>query len=406
EVNIRQYSTEGTFNAFASDLPRLKELGVDILWLMPITPIGVKNRKEPLGSYYSVRDYRDVNPEFGTKEDFKNLVTRAHEMGFDVIMDWVPNHTAWDNAWITEHPEYYAKDSAGNIMHEADWTDIALLDHRNENLRRQMVSDMKYWVTEFDIDGFRCDHAGHEIPLYFWEEVRNELDQVKDLFWLAEWDGARMHLAFDGTYAWELLHLTEDAAMGKKTADDVAGWIERDMKEYGRKPFRMTIVTNPDENSWQGTMFEKFGDGHKTFAAFIFTAYGIPMIYNGQEAGLAKRLKFFEKDAIDWSDTLQLQPFYRQLTALKENNPALWAGEYGGQTFRINEGPAVYAFRRTKDANTVIGVMNFTGQPQPLMLTDKTAEGTYKDYFTGESFTLSASSPLELKPWQYLVFIK
>ncbi|MFM7328804.1 MAG: alpha-amylase family glycosyl hydrolase [Bacteroidota bacterium] len=406
EVNIRQYSTEGTFNAFASDLPRLKELGVDILWLMPITPIGVKNRKEPLGSYYSVRDYRDVNPEFGTKEDFKNLVTKAHEMGFDVIMDWVPNHTAWDNAWITEHPEYYAKDSAGNIMHEADWTDIALLDHRNENLRRQMVSDMKYWVTEFDIDGFRCDHAGHEIPLYFWEEVRNELDQVKDLFWLAEWDGARMHLAFDGTYAWELLHLTEDAAMGKKTADDVAGWIERDMKEYGRKPFRMTIVTNHDENSWQGTMFEKFGDGHKTFAAFIFTAYGIPMIYNGQEAGLAKRLKFFEKDAIDWSDTLQLQPFYRQLTALKENNPALWAGEYGGQTFRINEGPAVYAFRRTKDANTVIGVMNFTGQPQPLMLTDKTAEGTYKDYFTGESFTLSASTPLELKPWQYLVFIK
>jgi len=406
EVNIRQYSREGTFNAFAKDLPRLKELGVDILWMMPVTPIGVKNRKEPLGSYYSVRDYRDVNPEFGTKEDFKNLVQKAHEMGFDVIVDWVPNHTAWDNKWITEHPEYYAKDSAGNIMHEADWTDIALLDHRNENLRREMIDAMKYWVTEFDIDGFRCDHAGHEIPLYFWEEVRRELDPIKDLFFLAEWEGARMHLVFDGTYAWELLHMTEDAAMGKRTADDIASWIDRDMKEYGREPFRMTIVTNHDENSWQGTMFEKFGEGHKTFAAFIFTAYGIPMIYNGQEVGLAKRLKFFEKDSIDWSDPLQLQPLYRQLTALKKSNPALWAGKYGGQTFRINEGPHVYAFRRSKDTNTVIGVMNFTGQPRTLTLTDASAEGTYKDYFTGESYTLSASAPVQLKPWQYLVFIK
>ncbi len=268
-----------------------------------------------------------------------------------------------------------------------------------------MTQALKYWVTEFNIDGFRCDHAGHEIPLYFWEEVRRELDPNKDLFWLAEWDGARMHLAFDATYAWELLHLTEDAAMGKKNANDVAEWIERDMKEYGRKPFRMTIVTNHDENSWQGTMFEKFGEGHKTFAVFIFTAYGIPMIYNGQEVGLAKRLKFFEKDAIDWSDPLALQPFYQQLTKLKKDNPALWAGEFGGQTFRINADPSVYAFKRAKDNNTVIGILNFTSEKQSMKLTDASAAGTYKDYFTGNTYDLKAGTDFPLEPWQYLVFI-
>lgn len=406
EVNIRQYSPEGTFNAFTKDLPRLKELGVDILWLMPITPIGVKNRKEPLGSYYSVKDYRGINPEFGTADDFKKMIGDAHNLGFTVIMDWVPNHTAWDNAWITEHPEYYSRDSAGVIQYEADWTDIALLDHRNASLRREMIDAMKFWVTEYDIDGFRCDHAGHEIPLYFWEEVRRELDPVKDLFWLAEWDQSRMHRAFDGTYAWELLHLTEDVAAGKKTADDIAGWVERDMKEYGREPFRMTIVTNHDENSWQGTMFEKFGDAHKTFAVFIFTAYGIPMIYNGQEAGLAKRLKFFEKDPIDWSDPLKLQPFYKQLTGLKKDNPALWAGIHGGEPIRINKGPEVYAFRRTAGTNDVITVLNVTGKPQQMSLTEKSTAGTYTDYFTGQSFTLSADQPLALEPWQYLVSVK
>ena len=406
EVNVRQFTPEGTFNAFAKDLPRLKDLGVDMLWFMPIHPIGEKNRKEPLGSYYSVKDYKGVNPEFGTAEDFKNLVNKAHELGKSVIMDWVPNHSSYDNVWITEHPEFYVRDKDGNIMHEADWTDIALLDHTYPGTRAAMIDALKYWVTEFDIDGFRCDHAGHEIPLYFWEEVRNELDPIKDLLWLAEWDGARMHLTFDLTYAWELLHITEDVAVGKKTADDVASWIDRDMKEYGRKPFRMTMITNHDENSWSGTMFEKYGDGHKTFATFIFTAYGIPMIYSGQEAGLAKRLKFFEKDNISWKDSLNLQPFYKQLTTLKEENPALWAGEFGGQPIRINSGPDVYAFKRTKDTNMVIGVLNFTGKPAELKLSDASVEGTYSDYFTGKEYSLKASESLKLDPWQYLVFVK
>lgn len=407
EVNIRQHTHEGTINAFARDLPRLKELGVKVLWIMPVQPIGVKNRKEPLGSYYSVKDYKDVNPEFGSKADFKNLVKQAHDQGMYIILDWVPNHTAWDNPWITEHPEYYAHDSKGGIAHEADWTDIALLDHHNPGTRAAMIDAMKFWVTEFDIDGFRCDHAGHEIPLYFWEEARAAIDPLKDLFWLAEWDGARMHLEFNGTYAWPLLHVQDDLGQGKANANDLARWIQDDMHEYGRKPFRMTMITNHDENSWHGTEFERYGEGVKTMAAFIFTAYGIPMLYSGQEVGLDKRLKFFEKDDIDWSDPKGFQPFYRKLVALHAANKALWAGEYGGIPVRINgEDPNVYAFQRTKDNNKVIGIMNFSGKKLELKLKDAAQAGTYTDYFTGTSFELSADKGLSLEPWQYLVFVK
>jgi glycosidase len=407
EVNIRQYSPEGTINAFTKDLPRLKDLGVQVLWIMPVQPIGVKNRKEPLGSYYSIRDYKGVNPEFGTGDDFKNLVKKSHELGMYIILDWVPNHTSWDNPWITEHPEYYAQDDKGNVVYEADWTDIALLNHLNPNTRLAMIDAMKYWVTNFDIDGFRCDHAGHEIPLYFWEEARAAIDPIKDLFWLAEWDGARMHLKFDATYAWPLLDLSYRTAEGKANANDIANFVQADLKEYGRQAIRLNMITNHDKNSWEGTEFEKFGDGVKTFATFIFTTSGMPMIYTGQEVGLDKRLKFFDKDNIDWSDSKQFQPFYKKLVALHTTNPALWTGEYGGMPVRINnQDPNVYAFKRTKDNNTVIAILNFTGKAQSCQLIDETVAGSFQDYFTGEKVEISTSKPLALTPWQYLVFVK
>lgn len=405
EVNIRQHTPEGTFNALAADLPRLKELGVKVLWLMPIQPIGEKNRKGPLGSYYSIRDYRSVNPEFGTLEDFRKLVEAIHQQDMYVILDWVPNHTAWDHPWVTAHPEYYAKDSLGNITYEADWTDIALLDHTHPGTRAAMIAEMRYWVEELDIDGFRCDHAGHEIPLYFWEEATDAIDPIKDVFWLAEWDGARMHLEFDATYAWELLHLTEAVAKGHADADALDQWIRKDLHEYGRKPFRMNMITNHDENSWAGTITERYGEGQRAFATFMFTSYGIPLIYSGQEVGLNKRLRFFDKDTIDWSDPMKLQAFYQQLIALRANNPALWAGQYGAMPQRINADPQVFAIKREKDGNRVIAVMNFSDKPQQLHLTDAAVAGTHTDYFTGASHTLSMGEPLALEPWQYLVFI-
>jgi glycosidase len=410
EANIRQHTPEGTFEAFTEDIPRLKELGVSILWIMPIHPIGVENRKLPLGSYYSVMDYRGVNKEFGTIEDFKLLVDKAHTLDMYVILDWVPNHTARDHEWITEHPEYYIKDEKGNITYEKIseddvWWDTALLNHKNPETRKAMIDEMRYWVEEIDIDGFRCDHAGHEIPLYFWEEAIAELDQIKDLFWLAEWEGARMHITFDATYGWELLSISEDIVKGAKTADELAHWIEDDMHEYGRDAFRLTMITNHDKNSWNGTIFERFGrEAHKTFAALIFTAYGIPMIYGGQEVGLNKRLLFFDKDSIDWSDPMSLQPFYQRLIGLKANNPALAAGSYGGITKRINEDKHVYAFKREKNNNRVIGIFNLSDSEQMLHITDPQISGGYQEYFSGEDFNLS-SEPLALAPWQYLIFI-
>ncbi len=411
EANIRQHTPEGTFNAFANDLPRLKELGVDMIWVMPIHPIGEVNRKLPLGSYYSVQNYTAVNEEFGTIEDFKNLVKKIHELDMYIILDWVPNHTARDHAWTTEHPEYYTKDEKGEITYEkiSDedvWWDTALLNHKNPETRKAMIAEMRYWVEEADIDGFRCDHAGHEIPLYFWEEATAELDKIKDIFWLAEWEGARMHIEFDATYGWDLLGISEDIVKGTKTASDVADWIEEDMHEYGRTPFRLTMITNHDKNSWNGTIFERFGkDSHKTFATLIFTAYGIPMIYGGQEVGISKRLKFFEKDNIDWSDPLELQSFYKSLVALKKDNPALAAGNVGGITERINADENVYAFRREKGNNQVVGIFNLSDREQKLNLTDQSVAGKYNDYFTNQEFDLSAT-PLTLAPWQYLVFTR
>ncbi|MCO6490345.1 MAG: alpha-amylase [Phaeodactylibacter sp.] len=404
EVNIRQHTPEGTLNAFIKDLPRLKGMGVQMLWIMPVQPIGIENRKGTLGSYYAVRDYTAVNEEFGTLDDFNNLVDNAHELGLSVILDWVPNHTAWDHPWTKAHPEYYAKDSLGNIIYEADWTDIALLDHTNPATRAAMIQAMKFWVDSTAIDGFRCDHAGHEIPLYFWEEATAALDSIRDLFWLAEWDEARMHLEFDATYAWGLMHLTNEVAKGKANADSLHHWIMNDLHQYGQKAFRMTIITNHDENAWQGTVFERYGEGHQTFATFIFTAYGIPMLYSGQEAGLDKRLRFFDKDTIDWSGPGGLQLFYQKLVALKADNPALWAGEYGAMPQRINADPDIYGFKRVKGDNTVIGILNFSGERQEFHLTDASVSGVYNDYFTGQEYELSAGRPLEMEPWEYWVF--
>lgn len=406
EVNIRQHTAEGTIQAFIEDLPRLQEMGIQMLWIMPVQPIGEKNRKGTLGSYYSIKDYRQVNPEFGSLEDFKSLVAKAHEMDMYVILDWVPNHTAWDHPWITEHKDYYAQNEAGEVIYEADWTDIALLDHTNPATRKAMIEDMKYWVAETDIDGFRCDHAGHEIPLYFWEEATAAIDEMKDIFWLAEWDGARMHLEFDATYAWELLHLTEDVAKGEHNADDLDEWIRKDLQEYGQGPIRLTMITNHDENSWAGTINERYGDSQRAFATFIFTAYGVPMLYSGQEVGLDKRLEFFEKDSIDWSDPNQLQAFYTRLVQFRLDNQATWGGLYGGMPVRINDHPDVYAFKREKNGNTVIGIFNFSAETQQANLTDASVNGTYSDYFTDEAYQLSAGSSPELEPWEFLLFAR
>ncbi|HTF17709.1 MAG TPA: alpha-amylase family glycosyl hydrolase [Chryseolinea sp.] len=419
EVNIRQHTIPGTFKAFQEDLPRLKQLGADILWIMPVQPIGEKNRKGTMGSYYSIKDYKSVNSEFGTLDDFKALVRAAHEQGFYVILDWVPNHTAWDHTWITAHPEYYMTDSAatevaktldvakdyykkkgvGNLVYEADWDDIALLSHYVPGTRKAMIDAMKFWITETDIDGFRADHAGHEIPMFFWNEAMAQLNPLKDLFWLAEWDEPRMHLEFDATYDWKLLHLTSQVANGKATAEDIHNHIRRDVASYGVNAFRLNMINNHDENSWQGTVRERYGDGERAFAVFSFTAYGTPMLYSGQEVGLNKRLKFFEKDSIPMDDPGGYFAFYQKLNELKASHASIWNGAYGSIPEKIADGnDRVFSFRRKREDQELIGIINMTPQPQEIVI-PAIPEG-FKDAFTGKVLSPGKTT---LEPWQYYV---
>ena len=418
EVNIRQHTPEGTFKAFEEHLPRIKELGADILWIMPIQAIGEKNRKGTLGSYYSIRDYKAVNSEFGTLDDFKALVNKAHASGLLVILDWVPNHTAWDHTWITEHPEYYMsadaaskvgkelgvdanyykKKGMGELVYESDWDDIALLNLYNPDTRAAMIDAMRYWITETDIDGFRTDHAGHEIPLFFWEESTAALNPLKDLFWLAEWDEPRMHIAFHATYDWGLLDLTEKVAKGEASAEDLHEHISKDLARFGKNSFRLNMINNHDENSWSGTIDERYGKGGKAFAVFSFTAYGTPMLYSGQEAGLNKRLRFFDKDTISWEDPDGYFAFYQKLNQLKADNPALWSGGYGAMPEKLEDGNKdVFSFKRTKDQNTVIGIINFSEKEQTITIN---LPGTYTDAFTGKNQPMGE---IKLGAWQYLI---
>jgi len=404
EVNVRQYTPEGTFKAFEEHIPRLRNMGIGILWFMPINPIGVEKRKGSLGSYYSVKNYTEVNPEFGTLDDFKEVVNKAHELNMEVIIDWVPNHTAWDNPWMTEHPEYYTRDSLGNVLlPDPDWTDVAALNYQNHDLWKSMIDAMKFWITETDIDGFRCDHA-HNVPADFWKTAIPELKATKDILMLAEAEGPQWHEAgFDMTYAWEFHHLMNEVAQGKKKAPVITEWLKKDTASYPGGGYRLAFTTNHDENSWNGTVVERLGDAYKTFAALSFSYYGFPLIYSGQEAGLNKRLRFFDKDTIDFHN-LALQDFYQTLIQFRKNNPAAWCGERTGIPKEINTDNLenVLAFERTSGTNTVIGLFNLSPSTQSFSL-DKSVIGDYVDLFSNNQYYINAQAPITLGPWDYMI---
>lgn len=357
EVNIRQYSEEGTFNAFRKDLPRLEAMGVDILWLMPIHPIGEKNRKGPLGSYYSVQDYKAVNPSFGTEEDFKALVSEAHDLGMKVIIDWVANHTAWDSPW-TENKDWYELDENGNFIppRGTDWTDVIQLDYENQEMRAAMTDAMEYWVREFGVDGYRCDVAGM-VPLDFWKDVRTKLDEIKPVFMLAEDEGPEMHEAFDMTYAWTYAHIIREIAAGNDDFGTLDSLMEVEETKFPESAYRMYFTTNHDENSWNGTDPGMYGDNFENFAVLSATLDGMPLIYNGQESNLDKQLEFFEKDEIEWKE-YEYQAFYTMLFQLKEDNEALWNGQYGGDLNIFESPEQTYAYKRVKGDDWVFVYLN------------------------------------------------
>lgn len=407
EVNVRQYTPEGTFNAFSEKLPRLKELGVDILWLMPINPIGEINRKGPLGSYYSVKDYKGINPEFGTMDDFKTLVKKTHELGMHLIIDWVPNHSSWDNPLVTSNPEWYAKDSLGKMFSPWDWTDVVKFDYSQRPLRDYMIETMKYWLTETKLDGFRYDVA-HQVPVDFWNEVRPALQTIKpDILLLAEAEQRPLHeKSMDLTYGWEMHHIMNQVAQGKQTVADMDAYFERAARDYNTNDIRIYFTSNHDENSWNGTEWERMGKATEVMTVFTYAIPGMPLIYSGQEAGSSKRLKFFEKDPIEWKD----HPFftlYQKLDKLKKDNPALWNPGFGGNYQRLTTGKdkQVLAFKREIGTNSVIVVLNMSAEPVTIKLSPESADGKYMNFFTGSRIK-PASQPISLEPWGYVVFTK
>jgi glycosidase len=371
EVNIRQYTSEGTFNAFAESLPRLKELGVDILWIMPIQPIGVDGRKGTLGSYYSISDYTAVNPEFGTLEDFKSLVKKAHEQGQIIILDWVANHTSRDAVWLERgHKNWYVWDSATGAPAIAyDWTDIAQLNYKDEDMRSEMIKSMKFWLTETDIDGFRCDVAG-EVPTDFWNKAVPELKKVKpNIFMLAEAEKPElMDTAFDMYYAWSLHTTMNQIAQGKENVNKLRQTLAAMSENFPARAIPMIFTSNHDENSWHGTEFERMGNSVESFAALSYTLPGMPLIYSGQEAGFDRRLSFFEKDSINWSgaDAEKWTSFYKKMNELRESHPALSSRSDGAYSEVGTSDPDnIYAFIRVVEKDTVICFFNLSENEIP-----------------------------------------
>ena len=410
EVNVRQFTPEGTFNAFAEHLPRLKELGVDILWFMPVTPIGEVERKGTLGSYYSVKDYTGINPEFGTKEDFQNLVNQIHEMGMHVIIDWVANHTAWDHPWTQTNPEFFYTDADGNFTppHDTDWSDVIQLDYTNHDLWDAMISEMRYWVEEVNIDGFRCDVA-YLVPTEFWNRARRELEAVKPIFMLAEADHPElMEHAFNAGYSWISHHAMNRIAQGE---DDVTAldnyFFEENQGNYPIGTYKINFISNHDENSWAGTVFDRLGDGMEAMAVLANTVPGMFLLYNGQEAGLDKMLEFFEKDEIDWSD-LKYQEFYQTLFQLKKDNRALWNGLAGGEMKRVNtnDDNSIFAFTREKDGDKVFVVLNLSAADNTVTFTNGDFPGRYTELFEQTEVEINETFSLDMEPWAYRVYYK
>ena len=425
EVNTRQYTPEGTFRAFANHIPRLKELGVDILWFMPIHPISELNRKGTLGSYYAVKDYKGVNPEFGTLDDFKAVVDSAHAAGMKVIIDWVPNHTGCDNAWVAEHPEYYELNDEGVMYGPYDWTDVYKLDYSKPETRAAMIDAMQYWLREADIDGFRCDVAGN-VPTDFWNEARPALDSVKsDIFMLAEAAMPELNKeAFDMSYNWPLSNVmsaitstagqytfvapgaTEPHQFAETHAGAIDSLLADQAMAYPVDSYMMNMITNHDYNSWEGTEFDRLGNLAPAFAVISYTIPGMPLIYTGQETGMNRAFEFFEKDeAPDWTTDNEYFTFYRTLNGLKHSRPELAAGTHGGpMVFYATTSPDIIVYSRTVDGSTTLVGANLGSEAAELGFEGEApAADGFRNVMTGEAVN---ALPDSLAPGEYFLFVK
>lgn len=413
EVNVRQYTEEGTFQAFSEHLDRLKELGVNTLWFMPIYSISELNKKGTLGSYYSIRDYKSVNSEFGTMEDFKQLVDKAHEMGFKVVLDWVANHTGWDHVWITEHPEYYVKDESGEITCPlgTDWIDVAQLDYSNEDLRTAMIDAMSFWIRDMDIDGFRCDYA-QGVSSDFWERARKELDEIKPIYMVAE-DGTNsdslLANAFDSNYNFELYDELKFCSQMSDSADNLEQYINKDLPYGG---FKMNFIDNHDKNTYNGTLDERFGkEALGALYTVVFTAEGMPLIYSGNEEDDNISLEFFEKDNIDFGD-YKYSELLGRLCDIKTSCEPLYNGVFGGNIRMIkNDNESILSFERVKNKKKITVIVNLSEEEQSVKYDKKISDGNILLHGDASGIIDATETKLEVKnlnkltAWEYYIIL-
>ena len=404
EVNVRQYTVEGTFNAFAKHLDRLKDMGVQTLWFMPINPISKLDRKGTLGSYYAVSDYTAINPEFGTIDDWKQLVKAIHDRGMKVLIDWVPNHTGADHSWLKTHTDFYIKDSTGKPATMFDWTDTRVLDFKNEVMQDSMIAAMKYWVTETGIDGYRVDVAWN-VPAQFWLRAIPQLKQVNnDMFFLAEGDKPYlMTSGFDAYYPWEMFHKMVQVAAGQRPAFALDSVKSKYDTAYPKEAIPLYFTSNHDENSWNRSDYGTFpGVVHAPFAVFTQTMAGtIPLVYSGQEEPVLKPLAFFEKDTIVFKK-YDRTAFYKKLFELRKNNAAL-AVDASYKKINAGDPKAVYAYTREKDGKKVFVILNLSKTEQTIKVKDKELHGNPYNLFMGTSEPL-ADQEWKIEPWGYVVY--
>lgn len=402
EVNVRQYTKEGTFAAFAKHLPRLKDMGVRVLWIMPITPISVEARQGSLGSYYACSDYVSINPEFGNLDDFKNMVQQAHALDMKLIIDWVTNHTGYDHHWAKEHSDWYKKDASGNFIEEHGWKDVIDLNYDNADMRAEMIRCMQYWINECDIDGFRCDMA-HLVRLEFWIEAKQQCETIKQLLWLAESEATEYYEVFDIMYAWNWMHTTERFAKGAASLHDLTSELQL-YEDYPPGAFKLFFTSNHDENTWNGTEYEKYGDNAKAFAIISFTWSVVPLIYSGQELPNLKRLKFFDKDEIEWTNKEPaLQNFYKRLTNIRTNNSAL---HFRGNIEVLHEDQEnkVLVFLRTNNKDKVIVLLNLSSKDDVTFnITHPLLEGNFENVFSDVQQNIGKTQTFRLQPYECII---
>ncbi len=408
EVNVRNYSASGDFAGVEQSIPRLKALGVDILWLMPIHPIGEINRTGSLGSPYSIKDYRAINPEFGTAADLKSLIKTAHAANMEVWLDWVANHTAWDHHWVSEHLDFYAEKNGQHPYSPEGWNDVVELDFNNPMMRSAMIDAMKYWVQEYDIDGYRCD-AVTFVPLDFWREARSQVDAVKPITWLAEGDDPNYMDVFDIDYAWAF-----NTALNEFGTDrDVNRLVAECNKLIGNPSYaqgaRMVYLTNHDLNSFEGTEFTRYGNNVMPLSVLYFTLYDMPLIYNGQEIGLNKAMSLFDRDPLPWEpENVRYTNLFKRLTRLKRTQPALTGGEGRApiSRFSTNHDDKVLAYSRTQGNNEVLVLLNFSNNPVRFQFTAGHPAGSFEDYLQGGSKQFSTSEYITLPANGYAIYVK